>query len=108
REMIEVSNVWCRDGHQVTIYHPDGKDIKWISSLALTKKTSFLQTDHLDVLIGIIDWKPDMYNYLEIANAKVKAICLMGFTPTQEMADALKGQKTPAGHAEKIIRDAIN
>lgn len=107
REVIEISNELIKLGHQVTIYHPDGLEIKWMPSFSITKKISFLQTDNLDILIGIIDWQPELYQNFENANAKIKAICLMGFNPTEEMAQALRGEKKPVDNAEKMLRDAI-
>lgn len=107
REMVEISNEFAKKNHRVTIYHPDGEPVKWIECRAKTKKLSFLQTDHLDVLIGILDWQPELYEYLLNANAKLKAVCLLGFNPTEEMAAALRGEKEPADKAEKMIRDAI-
>jgi glycosyltransferase involved in cell wall biosynthesis len=108
REMVEVSNVLSRRGHKVFIYHPDGGEVKWLESLATCRKLGFLSHDHLDVLIGIVDWQPELYNDLLEAKAKVKAVCLLGFNPSEEMAQALRGEKSPQDKAEKIIRDAIN
>jgi glycosyltransferase involved in cell wall biosynthesis len=107
REMIEVSNVLVKKGHRVYIYHPDGTECKWLKSLAPSRKLSFLHKDSLDVLIGIIDWKPEMYNDFLKAQASVKAVCLLGFEPTEEMARSLRGEIPPQDSAQKMIRDAM-
>lgn len=107
REMIEVSNVLITLGHKVYIYHPDGSACKWLDSWATCRKLSFLPKDPLDVLIGIVDWQTELYRDLVDAPAKVKAICLLGFSPTQEMAQALRGEIPPTDKAQKIILDAM-
>lgn len=107
REMIEVSNVLIERGHLVNIYHPDGSECKWLKSLAICRKLADLRKDSLDVLIGIVDWQPELYNNLLQANAKVKAICLLGFSPTEEMAQALKGKTKAVDEAQRIILDSM-
>lgn len=107
REMVEVSNVLARRGHKVAIYHPDGRECKWLECLAECKKLGFIRTDTLDVLIGIVDWQPDLYDLLLESAAKIKAICLLGFSPSEEMAAALRGERRAGDQAERIIRDAI-
>lgn len=107
REMVEVSNVLIGKGHNVVIYHPDGSECKWLKCLAQCRKLQSLNYDSLDVLIGIVDWKTDLYNNLLQAKAKVKAICLLGFEPTQEMAKALRGEEKFQDEAQRIIYDAM-
>lgn len=107
REMVEVSNVLIGLGHEVSIYHPDGLPCKWLKSSATCRRLDTVLARPLDVLIGIIDWQPELYEYLLNASAKVKAICLLGFGPTEQMARALRGQEPPADKAQKIIFDAM-
>lgn len=107
REMVEVSNTLIGLGHQVYIYHPDGSPCKWLKCLATCRKLAYLNDDPLDVLIGIVDWQPELYQYLLDAPAKLKAICLLGFEPNEQMARALRGDEPPADKAQKIIRDAM-
>lgn len=107
REMVEVSNVLAHKGHKITIYHPHGDPVKWLPCSAECKKLTALREDVLDVLIGIVDWQPELYQNLLNARAGVKAICLLGFAPTEEMAQALRGEKVTQDRAEKIILDAI-
>ena len=107
REMVEVSNVLIGLGHKVYIYHPDGQPCKWLKCLATTRKLEHLLFEPLDVLIGIIDWQPELYEYLLNAPAKIKAVCLLGFEPTEQMARALRGEEAPADKAQKMIRDSI-
>lgn len=108
REMVEVSNVLIEKGYQVYIYHPEGSACKWLKCLAECRKLGFLQHDHLDVLIGIVDWQPALYADLVQAKATVKAICLLGFDPSAEMAAALRGERVPSDEAQRIIIDAIH
>lgn len=107
REMVEVSNELVGKGHRVYIYHPDGGECRWLTCLAECRKLSFLFRDTLDVLIGIVDWQPELYQDLLSAQAKVKAICLLGFHPTEQMAQALRGEVEPLDKAQKMIRDAM-
>lgn len=107
REMVEVSNVWVRRGHAVTLYHPSGGPCVWLPSQAKTATIEELARADLDVLIGIVDWQPDLYSALLKARAAVKAICLMGFSPSEEMAAALRGEQAADNRAWRMMRDAI-
>lgn len=107
REMVEVSNVLIGLGHKVYIYHPDGSACKWLDSWATCRKISFLPRDPLDVLIGIVDWQTELYQDLVNAPAKIKAICLLGFAPTEEMAKALRQEIPATDKAQRIIIDAM-
>lgn len=107
REMVEVSNVLIKRGHQVSIYHPEGGDCKWLQCLADCRSLPRLQEDHLDAVIGIVDWQSKLYEDLVSADAKIKAICLLGFSPSVDMAASLRGENKHPTEAEAIIRDAI-
>ena len=107
REMVEVSNVLVRRGHEVIIFHPDGTPCMWLPCLAKTATLQMLKGAPLDVLIGIIDWQPELYAALVESRAKVKAVCLMGFTPSDEMAAALRGEAPATDRAWGMMRDAI-
>jgi glycosyltransferase involved in cell wall biosynthesis len=107
REMVEISNVLCRAGHHVTIFHPEGGPVKWLPSLADCTSFSKILFRRLDVVIGVVDWEPDLYSMVLDATAPFKSICLLGFDPTEDMASALRGQTPPADKAQKILRDAI-
>lgn len=107
REMVEVSNVLHERGHQVTIYHPEGTQVKWLTSFADCRRLEEVDRAYMDVLIGIVDWKPELYKHLLNAHTKVKAICLLGFDPTEQMAQALKTGKNFYDAAQKMIYDAM-
>lgn len=107
REMVEVSNVLARRGHEVIIFHPDGTPVTWLPYLGQTATLQMLKGAPLDVLIGIIDWKPELYDALMESRARVKAICLMGFTPSAEMAAALRGDGPATDPAWGMMREAI-
>lgn len=106
REMVEVSNVLYERGHRVTIYHPDGTPVKWLASFADCRRLEEVDRAFVDVLIGIVDWKPELYSHLVAAHAKVKAICLLGFEPTEQMAKALQTGKNLQDAAQRMIYDA--
>lgn len=108
REMVEISNEMVDRGHKVSIFHPEGTPCRWLLCKAAVLPLKNLNRCHLDVLIGIIDWKPEMFHHLTAADSKVKAICLMGFTPSARMAAALRGEAAPEDAAQRIIRDSIN
>lgn len=109
REMVEVSNVLVRRGHQVTIYHPDGGPVKWLESLSDCQPLSHLnnRTRPLDALIGIVDWDPALYTYVTEPPARLKAVCLMGFEPSQAFAQALRSEIPPRDNADRILVDAM-
>lgn len=91
----------------MTIFHPDGGPCKWLPCAAECTGLSKLETRRLDVVIGIVDWQPSLYRSVISATAAVKAICLLGFSPNDEMVSALQGRTKPADPAQKIIRDAF-
>lgn len=107
REMIELSNVLVSLGVRVTVYHPDGKPCKWLPCRAKILSLAEVSSSHCDLMIGIVDWKTELYDLLVAADAKHKAICLLGFDPTEEMVRALLGTVTPQDAAQRIIRDAM-
>ncbi len=107
REMVEISNVLVDRGHSVTIYHPDGKPCVWLPCRAGYGTIAEIPTAQLDVLIGIIDWQPDLYSLMLASPAKVNAVCLMGFAPSDEMAAGLRGESKPRDRAERVLVDAM-
>ncbi len=107
REMVEISNVLVERGHSVTIYHPDGLPCVWLPCRAGYGTLAEVATAELDVMIGIIDWQPELYSLMLGSPAKVNAVCLMGFAPTEEMAAGLRGESKPRDHAERVLLDAM-
>jgi len=108
REMIEVSNVFVELGHEVTIFHPQGHKCVWLPCSAKFKKLDTLHKEQLDVLIGIVDWQPELYDLMVGHNAKIKAVCLMGFNPHDtKLASILNGKRKPRDKADRILRDSI-
>lgn len=108
REMIEVSNVLIDRGHHVSIFHPQGHKPRWLASKARFGGLSEIGSIPFDVMIGIVDWEPKLYDLVVKSNSKLKAICFMGFNPNdKKFPDILKGKRKPRGSADRIIRDAI-
>ena len=107
REMVETSNVFVRAGHEVVIYSPDGHPCKWLPCLALSHPLRKLSQVRLDVLIGIVDWQPSLFDAMQKASATLKVVCMMGFTPSDEMASALRGETTGSDPAWSMMRGAI-
>lgn len=108
REMIEVSNVLVARGNDVTIFHPSGTRPTWLPCTASFNKLSNLKDIKLDVLIGIVDWEPDLYDLMVNHSAKIKAICLMGFNPhDSHLGSVWAGKKRARDKADRIVRDAI-
>lgn len=107
REMVEISNVWARAGHEVTIYHPDGGPVTWLPSAARTADLRQLSRAEPDALIGIIDWRPNLFAALRANAAAIKAVCLMGFEPSEAMAAALRGEGPASDPAWRMMREAI-
>ncbi|MCA9890559.1 MAG: hypothetical protein KC546_19400, partial [Anaerolineae bacterium] len=107
REMVEVSNVFVRAGHDVVIYSPDGHPCKWLPCLAASHPLRRLAPARLDVLIGIIDWQPSLFDAMQKAKARLKVVCMMGFTPSDEMASTLRGEHCGSDPAWSMMRNAI-
>lgn len=108
REMLEVSNALIRIGHSVTVYHPGGKAQQWLPSGVAYGDLAQAVTEPLDVMIGIVDWQPELYEVVTSCRAGVKAICLMGFSGSAEMAAGLRKEKPPADKAERVLVDAMD
>lgn len=107
REMVEVSNVFVRAGHDVVIYSPDGHPCKWLPCLAASHPLRRLAPAKLDVLIGIIDWQPSLFDAMQKAKVRLKVICMMGFTPSDAMASTLRGEQSGSDPAWNMMRGAI-
>ncbi len=108
REMIEVSNVLVELGHDVTIFSPQGDSCRWLPSQSSYGDFSALSKDALDVVIGIIDWKPALYDVLLSAPAKVRAVCVLGFTPSLELAAKLRGEQPIQDCSTLVFQRALN
>ncbi len=107
REVVEVSNVLIGKGHKVYIYHPEGGECKWLKCLAECRKLNSISFDSFDVLIGILDWQPELYTDFLHTKSTIKAICLLGFEPTEQMAQALRGETASPDKAQRMILDSI-
>lgn len=109
REMVEVSNVLVDRGHSVTIFVPKAAPIKWLTCRAQVAELQSIRHHRFDACIGIVDWATELYDLLVSVKADVKAVCVLGFTPSFDMAQALLG-KLPAGQrwdkAWRMMRDA--
>lgn len=108
REMVEVSNVLVERGHTVTIYTPAGSPCTWLPCSASYGKTRDVAGARLDVVIGITDWQPDLYDVVVHSGAAVKAITLMGFPPTEEMARMLRGEVPIPDLSTQMFKRALD
>ncbi len=107
REMVEVSNALVRRGHEVTIYSPAADRIRWLPSLSAQAHIGQLAQARLDALLGILDWQPELYDMLLAAQARIKAVCVMGASLGEETAQVLRGEREASDPALGILRDAI-
>ncbi len=107
REMIEVSNVLVERGHQVTIFSPEGGRCTWLESKTAYGPLDSVDQEGLDALIGIVDWKPVLYTVIRDSEAPFRAVCLMGFSPSEELAAILRGEVPTSSQALRIMREAI-
>ncbi len=92
REMLEVSNALCRLGHRVTVYHPRGGPCVWLPTALRFASLDDLAAAAPDVLIGLLDWQPRLYEAWCRAQARVKAVAIMGLRPEPEVLAALRGE----------------
>ena len=107
REIIEVANVLVDRGHDVTIYHPDGGPCVWLPCKAKIGKADEVTQAGLDALIAVTGWQTDLYDLLMHSNATLKASCLLGFSPTPELADILRGKVPALTRDMRILRDSM-
>ncbi len=107
REMVEVSNVLVRRGHDLTIFSPTADRIRWLPSLSEQAHIGSAAQARLDALLGILDWQPELYGILVAAQARVKAVCIMGIGLSAETARVLRGEQEPSDPALSMLRDAI-
>ena len=97
REMVEVSNALAGRGHQVTIYSPDGGPVVWLPCRASYGNLEAARRAELDVLLGIVDWQPELYRVLVESRAKRRGVCLMGVHPSAELICRLARGVTDRG-----------
>lgn len=71
RRIIELSNRLTARGHDVTIFHSDGSDCRWMKCIAKIKSYDEVLKDEHDVII-FNDPNPIDYRLVKKANAKLK------------------------------------
>lgn len=108
REMVEVSNALIARGHQVTIYSPGGEPCRWLENQARYGATRDVARARLDAVIGVVDWQPELYRIVRDSGAPFRAVCLMGFTPSAELAAMLRGERPIADAGTRVLREAID
>lgn len=108
REMVEVSNVLVERGHQVTIYSPDGEPCRWLECRAEYGTTGEVVEAGLDAVLGIVDWQPGLYRTVVESGAPMRAICLMGFTPSEQLATMLRGDAPIHDSSTRVLRKALD
>lgn len=107
REMVEVSNVLVERGHEVTIYSPSGEVCTWLPCRTQYGALEDVAPAGLDVVIGIVDWQPDLYAAVRGSGAPVQAVCLMGFTPSEELAGVLLGDLEVSDCSLRVLQMAV-
>ena len=108
REMVEVSNQLVGLGHHVIIYSPTGGRCKWMPCRTGYGDFNQAVRDRMDVVIGITDWKPELDNIVFAAKTRLRAICLLGFSPDKELADYLRGVGETNNKGFQQIRKNLN
>ena len=93
REVIEASNALVARGHTVTLYHPTGDACEWLPCRATVARLAAMRGTKHDVVISVSDWMPDMHKALDVADAKVKCIVVMGFPPTADVEAVWTGKR---------------
>jgi len=71
RRIIELSNRLTERGHDVTIFHSDGSDCRWMKCIAKIKSYDEVLKEEHDVII-FNDPNPIDYKLVKKANAKLK------------------------------------
>lgn len=107
REMVEVSNALAGRGHQVTIYSPDGGPVVWLPCRTSYGNLEAARRAELDVLLGIVDWQPELYRVLVESRAKRRGVCLMGVHPSAELIAVLRGELPTEDPAWQVLRAAV-
>ncbi len=76
RRIIELSNRLTERGHDVTIFHSDGSDCKWMKCIAKVKSYSEILDETHDVII-YNDLKPIDYKLVKKSKAKLKVFYVL-------------------------------
>jgi glycosyltransferase involved in cell wall biosynthesis len=109
REMVEISNSLVRRGNTVTIYSEAGGPVTWLP--CLTEYGSFTdagQAKDLDVIILMAEWRLNYLDLLKGVKAKIRAVCVMGFEPSVELAEILSGETVTIFNDLITLRDALH
>jgi glycosyltransferase involved in cell wall biosynthesis len=108
RECVEVSNALVRLGHDVTVYSEGGEKITWLPYLGQVGAFADAATAHDDVCIMMSDWKRKHYDAFLAASPKLRCVCVMGFDPSETLADMLRGRDASALHDPAVMREALH
>jgi len=108
REMLELSNALVRLGHQVTVYDALGAPIKWLPYLGSVGTFADAEQVEHDVLILLCEWRMNVIAPFLAATARLKAVTVMGFDPSLEMAEILRGEVLTVAPDLQIFRDMLH
>lgn len=106
REMVEVSNSLVRLGHEVIIFTETGEPIVWIPYLGKTGTFADAAQTPLDVLVLLCDWKRKWLNAFMACSPRLRAVTVMGFDPSPELASGLRGDGAMV-HDPAVMREAL-
>jgi glycosyltransferase involved in cell wall biosynthesis len=65
------------------------------------------QIETYDLLLLVTEWSQEDYDRLLQFDAKLRGVVLMGFTPSEQLKDALNGWPNTPNKGEQIIRDSL-
>lgn len=109
REAVELSNALIERGNEVTIHTPEGTPCKWLSFHGAVRQwEESASGDEYDLMLLVSDWKRTEYNLLLESNAKRKGVVLMGFAPTNDLAETFRAWPYAPPDVPKVLNDALH
>jgi len=105
--VVELSNGLIARGHSVTIHHQAGTPCQWLHCDASVATLDDLAHRRYDALLLVTEWRQSEYAHLLAADAKIKGVCLMGFTPSEQLADMLRDWPHSPAKGVSVLADAL-
>lgn len=108
REVVELSNALIDRGHAVTIHHQEGTPCAWLPCQAAVGPTDAALAAGYDLLLLVTEWRRSDYERLLQADARVRGVVVMGFTPTDDFAQLLDGWPHTPSNGGAVLADALH
>lgn len=108
REVVELSNALVDRGHEVTIHHETGEPCTWLPCTARISTPDVALTAGYDLLLLVTEWRRAEYERLLAADARRRGVVMMGFTPSDDLAERLSGWPHSPANGPEVLADALH